>query len=39
LFFEIESQSGFSDIFDIPTDYNVQNSRTSINVGLNFLMR
>lgn len=39
LMLEYDGQSGFSDIFDNKLNYNVMNSRSSFNVGLNFLMK
>ncbi len=39
LFFEYEGQSGFNDIFKENNYSSVTNSRSSINVGLNFLLK
>jgi opacity protein-like surface antigen len=39
LFFEYEGQGGFNDVFKVNDFSSVTNSRSSLNVGINFLMK
>lgn len=39
VFFEFDGQGGFNDVFSDYTYYEVTNTRSSLNVGINFLMK